>query len=306
MRHLRGAATVCLLLGNLALWGIPISLLGIVKRVLPGGPLRHAVSRMLVALADKWVGGNDRIFDLRLDTVWDVEGIAGLKYDGRYLITSNHVSWVDIVALQRVFRHHVAFLRFFLKQELIWFPIIGQACWAVDFPFMKRYSAEYLEKHPEKRGTDLETTRRACAKFRYIPVAILNFLEGTRFTKEKHAEQKSPYRHLLRPRTGGIAFVIASLGDQLDAVIDVTLAYPGGDVNMWDFITNRVPRVTIRAKRLDISPEFRTAAIAEPGPEREHFKAWLQSVWQAKDEELDALLALPAVESPARRKSESG
>ena len=288
MNHLHGAVTVVLLFVNLALWGVPISLLGIVKRLLPGGRIRQSVTRILVVLADKWVGGNDRIFETRLDTKWDVEGIDALDPNGHYLITSNHVSWVDIVALQHVFRHRVAFLRFFLKQELIWFPIIGQACWAVDFPFMKRYSAEYLEKHPEKRGTDLETTRRACAKYRFIPFAMLNFLEGTRFTKEKHAEQKSPYRHLLRPRTGGVAFVIASLGDQLDAMIDVTLAYPGGDITMWEFLTNRVPRITIRAKRLEVSPEFKTAAITEPGPARERFKSWLQSVWTAKDAELDA------------------
>jgi len=292
MNHLRGAVTVVFLLGNLALWGVPISLLGIVKRLLPGGRIRQSVTRILVFLADKWVGGNDRIFAARLDTKWDIEGIESLDANGHYLIMSNHVSWVDIVALQHAFRHHVAFLRFFLKQELIWFPIIGQACWAVDFPFMKRYSAEYLEKHPEKRGTDLETTRRACAKYRFIPFAMLNFLEGTRFTKAKHAEQKSPYRHLLRPRTGGVAFVIASLGDQLDAVIDVTLAYPRGDVTMWEFLTNRVPRITIRAKRLEVSPEFKTAAITEPGPAREHFKSWLQSVWTAKDAELDALQTL--------------
>jgi 1-acyl-sn-glycerol-3-phosphate acyltransferase len=297
MNHLHGAVTVVLLLVNLALWGVPISLLGIVKRLLPGGRIRQSVTRILVVLADKWVGGNDRIFATRLDTTWDVEGIDALDPNGHYLITSNHVSWVDIVALQHVFRHRVAFLRFFLKQELIWFPIIGQACWAVDFPFMKRYSAEYLEKHPEKRGTDLETTRRACAKYRFIPFAMLNFLEGTRFTKEKHAEQKSPYGHLLRPRTGGVAFVIASLGDQLDAMIDVTLAYPGGDITMWEFLTNRVPRITIRAKRLEVSPEFKTGAITEPGPARERFKAWLQSVWTAKDAELDALIS-PRASTP--------
>jgi 1-acyl-sn-glycerol-3-phosphate acyltransferase len=306
MSHLRGAATVVLLFGNLALWGLPISLLGIIKRLLPGGRIRQGVTRILVALADQWVGGNNRIFNLSLDTVWDVEGIDNLRRDGRYLITSNHVSWVDIVALQRVLRGRVAFIRFFLKQELIWFPIIGQACWAVDFPFMKRYSAEYLEKHPEKRGTDLETTRRACAKYRFIPVAILNFLEGTRFTKKKHAEQRSPYKHLLRPRTGGIAFVIASLGEQLDAVIDVTLAYPKGDITMWQFLRNRVPRITIRARRLEVSPEFRTAAITEPGPARDHFKAWLQSVWQEKDQLLDDLLALPVSAPPARRQSVPG
>jgi 1-acyl-sn-glycerol-3-phosphate acyltransferase len=299
MRHLRGLATVALLIGNLLTWGLPILFFGLIKRLLPGGRLRQSVNRFILSLAEKWVIGNDRIFDLRLDTIWDVEGIAGLEYNAQYLIVSNHVSWVDIVALQRVFRGRVAFLRFFLKQELIWFPILGQACWAVDFPFMKRYTPEYLAKHPEKRGTDLETTRRACHKFRKIPVAILNFLEGTRFTPEKHREQKSQYKRLLRPRTGGFAFVLASLSDELDAAIDVTLAYPGGDVRMWDFITNRVPRITIRARRLDVPHEFFSSAITEPGPERDRFKAWLESIWRQKDALLDSLIEGRESESPA-------
>jgi 1-acyl-sn-glycerol-3-phosphate acyltransferase len=40
--------------------------------------------------------------------------------------------------LQRIFHGRIPFLKFFLKQELIWVPVIGLAWWALDFPFMKR------------------------------------------------------------------------------------------------------------------------------------------------------------------------
>ena len=286
---LRPLLIVPLLILNLILWGTPILIGGVVK-LLTFGELRHRVNRTLPWFAERFVQGCNLIFDLTLTTKWDVEGIDGLRRDGHYLVISNHVSWIDIFALIRVFYGIAPFTRFFLKSILIWSPIVGQACWALGFPFMRRYTPEYLAKHPEKRGRDLETTRVACRLYRHIPVTILNFVEGTRITPKKHAEQNSPYRHLLRPRPGGISFVLASLGEQVDAMIDVTLVYPDGRITMLDYITNRVPRIIVRGRRLDIPPEFTTSAATEPGPARERFKAWIEQVWREKDERIESLL----------------
>jgi len=303
----RGALVLILLTVNLVLWGVPVFLVALFKRLLPAGNFRHRTTRAAVNLAERWAAGNDRIFDSLLPTEYEISGLEGLRYEGRYLIISNHLSWVDIFVLFRAFKGHAAFIRFFLKQELIWMPIAGQACWALGFPFMRRYSPEYLAKHPEKRGKDLETTRIACKRYRHIPVAILNFVEGTRFTAEKHADQESPYRHLLRPRIGGIGFVLASLGEQLDAMFDVTIAYPGGDVEMWDYITGRVPKIVVHARRAEVPSEFFDPAITEPGPVRDRFKVWIDSLWREKDALLDELLReLPADESPAERRIAQG
>ena len=181
-------------------------------------------------------------------------------------------SWVDILALQRTFLGRAPFMRFFIKEKLIFFPIVGQACWALEFPFMKRYSREYLERHPEKRGTDLETTREACERYRHFPVSVLNFVEGSRFDWKKHHSQNSPFRHLLRPRAGGIGFVLASLGDQLDATFDVTIAYPDGEITMWKFVCGAVPRVVVRVRRIDVPREFLSPAITEIGPQRDRLQ----------------------------------
>ena len=286
---LRALAIIIALTANLILWGTPVLLGGLVKLLTVGHEPRRRMRLLLAWLGERWVAGNNWIFDSLLTTEWDIEGTEGIKYEGHYLIISNHVTWIDIFALFRAFQGHAAFLRFFLKRVLIWSPIVGQACWALEFPFMRRYTAEYLARHPEKRGKDLEATRIACRRYRWIPVAILNFIEGTRISREKHADQASPYRHLLRPRFGGIAFVLASLRDQLDAMYDVTLKYPREDVTMWDFVTNRVPRVIIRARRLEIPEEFRTGEIVEAGPVRERFKAWIETIWREKDELLDSL-----------------
>lgn len=279
---IRGIVIGLLLFFNLILWATPVFLGGLFK-LLTFGPPKGKVIKALTWLGERWARCNDLIFDALLDTKWDIELPEGLRRDGHYLVISNHVNWVDIFALFRAFRGRAPFIRFFLKQVLIWFPFAGQACWALEFPFMRRYTQEYLAQHPEKRGRDLETTRRACRRYKYIPVTILNFCEGTRFTRDKHEEQDSPYQYLLRPRVGGVGFVLASLGEQLDAVIDVTLVYPSTDTTMWDFVTNRVPLVSLRARRLDVPGELYNAAITEPGPERDRFKAWIEEVWREKD-----------------------
>jgi 1-acyl-sn-glycerol-3-phosphate acyltransferase len=176
-----------------------------------------------------------------------------------------------------------------MKSQLMWFPIAGQACAALEFPFMRRYSPDYLARHPEKRGRDLVMARRMCRRYRRVPVAVAIFLEGTRFTREKQEDQESPYRHLLRPRSGAIEFALAALGDQLDAVLDVTLAYPAGETSMWDFVTGRLRRVAVRVRRLDVPPELMT----ESGGDREQLKTWIDEVWLEKDVLLDRGTLVP-------------
>ncbi len=282
------AVLICLLL-NLLVWGTLVLLGGLFK-LLTFGDARRKIILRLSRLAELWVAGNGLIFDTFLSTRWDISGVENLRLDAHYLVLANHTSWVDIFAVLYAFHGRAAFIRFFLKHVLIWSPIMGQACWALEFPFMHRYTPEYLKQHPEKRGRDLATTRRFCQRYRGIPVTILNFIEGTRFSRQKHEDQQSPYRFLLRPRVGGISFVLASLGDQLDAVIDVTLVYPRRDVTMWDFVTNKLPWIRVHARHLDVPESFTNAAVTEPGPERERLKQWVEQVWLEKDAEIASFL----------------
>ena len=48
---------------------------------------------------------------------------------------------------------------------------------------------EYLLRNPQKRGQDLHTTRRSCAKFKHIPTTVVNYVEGTRFTDQKTRQE---------------------------------------------------------------------------------------------------------------------
>jgi 1-acyl-sn-glycerol-3-phosphate acyltransferase len=290
MGTLRGVFTMLLIVLNLLVWATPLYLVALV-RLLPIPALRLACGRTLVRIAEHWISGNNFILRLTQDIRWDVEGVEDLPRDEWYLVLCNHQSWVDILVLQAVFNRRIAFLKFFLKQQLIWVPVLGFAWWALDFPFMQRHSREYLERHPEARGQDLEATRKACEHFSRIPTSVMNFVEGTRFTPAKHAAQESPYRHLLKPRAGGTAFVLGAMGPIMHRVLDVTIVYPGGVPSLWDLCSGRVRNIVVRVASQEIPGWVREGDYQEDPQFRARFQAWLSEIWARKDARISELLA---------------
>ena len=202
---------------------------------------------------------------------------------GRYLVLANHRSWVDIPVLQKVFNRRIPLLRFFLKRQLVWVPVLGLCWWALDFPFMQRATKSQLARRPELAGRDLAATRRACEKFRHLPVSIMNFVEGTRFTPAKHASQGSSYRHLLRPKAGGAAFVLGAMGDALDGVLDVTVHYDLAQPSLADRFADRIRTVRVRVVERPIPEGFVGADYEGDRDYRRRFQAWLNQMWIEKD-----------------------
>ncbi|HXS03433.1 MAG TPA: acyltransferase [Rhodanobacter sp.] len=252
------------------------------KLVLPIRAIRQVCSRALVWIAESWIGVNNLLFELFTRIRWQVEGLDGLRRDGSYLVLCNHQSWVDIPVLQKIFNRRIPFLRFFLKQQLIWVPLLGPAWWALDFPFMKRYSRQTLLRHPELQGKDREATRRACEKFRHMPVSVMNFAEGTRFTQAKHDAQSSPFRHLLRPKAGGVAFVMDAMGEALHAILDVTIVYPEGPCTLMDLIAGRVHDIRVHVRERPIDAGL-IGSYDEDTAFRGRVKAWMNALWSDKD-----------------------
>ena len=257
----------------------------------PWRAVRRVVDPVLNTIATAWIAGNSGWMRLTQRTAWDVDGIDELDARGWYLVTCNHRSWVDIFVLQHLLNRRIPLLKFFLKRELIWVPVMGLAWWALDFPFMRRHSEAALLKHPEKRLEDLETTRRACAKFALVPTSVMNFVEGTRFTPAKHAQQRSHFRHLLKPRAGGLAMALTALGDRFDSLLDVTIVYPGGTPGFWQFLRGDVPRISVRAVRRPIPAGFSSADAATDPNHRRQVQRWLLELWREKDAQIETLLA---------------
>jgi 1-acyl-sn-glycerol-3-phosphate acyltransferase len=298
-----GPLVFLLFVGNTVLWSVPLYFLALLKVILPFRGWRRAWTLAITSIAETWTTFNNWGLSLTQRIHWDVRGVEGLTRKGWYLVSCNHRSWVDIVVLQRIFNRRIPFPKFFLKRSLAWVPLLGGAWWALDYPFMRRYSRSYLERHPEKRGKDLETTRKACERFAGVPVTILNFLEGTRFSRTKHALQKSPYRHLLRPKAGGLAFVLAAMGDRMRQLLDVTIVYPKESPTLWDLLSGKLRKIVVHVERLEIPEEFSRGDYLEDPVLRERFQEWVRDLWARKDALIERLRQeaglLPAAPQPA-------
>ncbi len=293
MKWFRIVPILLLIALNTLLHCLPLFAVALFKALLPLAAVRRACNPLLTGLAESWIGVNSAMMGAFTRTRFQADMPATLERDGHYLVLANHQSWVDILVLQKVFNRRIPLLRFFLKRSLFWVPVLGLAWWALDFPFMGRYSRKQIARNPELGRRDMEATRRACARFRDIPVAVMNFVEGTRFTRAKHDGQGSPFRHLLKPKSGGVAFVLDAMGQGLHALLDVTIVYPGGIPSMLDLMADRVPEVQVLVRERPIPAELVAGDYQGDRAFRARFQQWMNGMWQQKDEDIARLLADP-------------
>jgi len=262
---------------------VVIFLLAVVKFFTPKGAARNTVTHWLSSVGEYWISFNKLMAWLLHDMKWDIQLPDDLNHEGRYLVFCNHQSWVDILVLQHCLNRRAPFMRFLLKQELIWVPFLGFCWWALDMAFLRRYSRSQLLKNPELRGKDLENAARACEKLKHIPVSMMTFPEGTRFTTAKHDQQNSPFKHLLRPRYGGIGQVLYSFDDALDHLIDVTIIYPDGIPGLWQFVSGQVKKISVKVRLLPIGAEVRGKNFREDPVAKNALKEWLTELWEEKE-----------------------
>lgn len=245
--------------------------------------------RTLQKLPIAWMTINSWIMEISTYGKWDIQGPT-LDPEAWYILISNHRSWVDILALGYVFNRKIPLLKFFLKKELLWtLPIAGLACKAVGFPFMERHTREDLRKNPELKSMDLETSKQACEKFKAHPCTIMNFVEGTRFSAEKRERQRSPYQHLLKPKSGGLAIVLTEMHPQLRGVLNVTIGYSEPEFSFWDFVCGKVNKIVVHYELLPVTPDL-IGDYYQNRVYRSHFQNWLNQAWERKDETINQLI----------------
>ncbi|HEB5255462.1 TPA: acyltransferase [Klebsiella pneumoniae] len=269
---------------------VPIIVAGLIKLLVPIPAVWRSISVFCNFMMYCWCEGLALLLHLNPWLKWDVQGLEGLNKKNWYLLISNHHSWADIVVLCVLFRKHIPMNKYFLKQQLAWVPFIGLACWALDMPFMRRYSRSYLIRHPERRGKDVETTRRSCEKFRAHSTTIVNFVEGSRFTEEKKRETRSPYHNLLPPKAAGIAMALNVLGSQFDKLLNVTLCYPDNHTRpFYDMLSGRLTRIVVRINLVPIGEELHGDYVNDKNFKR-GFQRWLNGLWEEKDRQLTDIM----------------
>lgn len=286
-----GAATGVIAVNSLG-GGLPLWLMGATK-VLTGAKI---ADETIIRIADHWIRSNNAVIDHLLPKKdWRIHLPDDVRPDGQYLLVCNHQSWVDTSIVQYISQDRLPLTRFFTKHELIYIPVVGQAFYFLDFPMMKRHSKEAIAKNPALKDQDILEAKRACELLKDKPFTLLNYLEGTRFTPEKKAKQDSPYKHLLRPKAGGLSLAISALGSQIDGILDMTIVYPDGKPEYTDLWKGDITRLGVDVRHIDM-PNDLFAAIIEGGYQKDAqtkaaMFAWLDDIWQQKDALIDTMLA---------------
>ncbi|XOV80552.1 MAG: acyltransferase [Aestuariibacter sp.] len=279
----------CLQILNLALWALLIVFFGLIKWLFPLQFITLPLSRLLTWFMSAFGHISVGLIHLFNNAEWDYQVDGNLNKDSWYLVYANHLSYLDIILMIEFAAKRIPSPKFFLKQELIWLPFVGVAAWALEMPFMKRYSREFVAKHPHLKGKDIETTRKHCEKYKKVPTTVINFVEGTRFTEHKHAQKKSTYKHLLPPKAGGIAFTFATMGELFTNVLDVTIQYPQNNgAVLMDMLAGRLKKVVFHVELLPVSQEFIGDYFNDP-LFKDSFQAHLNQQWQLKDQKIAAI-----------------
>jgi len=271
-----------------ALVCIPVYVLILLKLLVPSW--RTRIAKEMVHFCSQWVLGVVWLQRHFLPTRWEIHYEGEFSPESSCLVAANHQSWVDIPVLLVVLYGRVPFPRFVLKRQLLYLPLIGPVFWGLDYPALRRHSREYLARHPELAGRDLQTVRLMCRRYRDLPASIINFLEGTRFSATKHARQESPFRHLLRPRAGGASFALSAMEGRVTRLVDLTIAYPEGRSAFLSYLAGELPLVRVRARSVEIPRELLQGDYLQDEEYRARFQDYLRGLWEEKDRSLDEML----------------
>ncbi len=272
--------------------GLPVWFMGAAK-VITGSKI---ADKTVIDVTNRWIKANNTLIDTILPSKdWRISLPDNITTEGKYLLISNHQSWVDTSIVQYISENRLPLTRFFTKFELIYIPVIGQAFYFLNFPMMRRHSKEAVAKNPALKGKDIEEAKRACALLKNKPFTLLNYLEGTRFTQAKRDQQNSPYTHLLKPRAGGLSLALNALGADIDGILDMTIVYPDGIPTYSDLWKGNIKRLGVDVRYIEISEHLLTSMqngdYQKDEATKEAFFAWIDKAWQQKDALIAEMLA---------------
>ena len=277
-----GSLSFLLLVINTLFWCSFLLAIAVFKLLLPIESWKRLCTKWIIAIGECWIFCNGLWIKLLHKPQWTVNGFDSLNQSEWYLTMANHQSWADIFVLQGITNRKIPMLKFFMKDVLIWVPVIGLAWWALDMPFLKRYTQEQVKKNPSLRGKDVIEMKKSFGRFARYPVSIFSFAEGTRFTEAKHASQNSPYKKLLRPKSGGIGLTLSTM-PYIKKVLDFTIKYDSNDRTFWDFLCGRMSKVKIQVKIIDVPESLVQKNYAKDEKFREELKEWLYCIWEEKN-----------------------
>lgn len=208
--------------------------------------------------------------------------LTEINKDEWHLITSNHQGFFDILVIQIICRRKGLYNKFFMKESLIFMPFIGISCWGLDFVFIKRFAKKILKEQPEKIKKQHQYILEKCSYFRTYPCSVINFIEGTRYTKEKAA--RSSYNNLLSPQPMGLSLLITEFYKQAKKIIDISIIYPEKH-GFFDLIYGESVTINVFCNIHPIDSAL-AGDYRHDKNYRKIFSGWIKQLWQQKDQEI--------------------
>ena len=274
-KTLLSAASALVAVLNLGFWILPLTVTTII-RFLFGQ--RWVQRRCNLAIEGIYRAA------VRLNSLWMTRVIGiGIQVQGDLpghpapIVVSNHQSWFDIPVIQHIVTRRGPILKFLIKRELVWLPLVGWICYALGFPRLRR------GKGDRARQQDHAAVEAFSSSQGGQDGALMLFAEGTRFTGAKRVAQASPYRHLLKPKPGGLKIMLEA-SPPGTPVVDVTIIYHG-DTNFWQCLGGETKRITAKIHVV-------------PAEDIGDAKGWLAERWEHKDREISAVISAATGENP--------
>jgi 1-acyl-sn-glycerol-3-phosphate acyltransferase len=286
MENIKGVLGFVAVVINTLFWCLFLLTIAIFKLLIPMEYWKRLCTKLIINIGECWIYCNGLWIQALHRPMWNVEGFEELDSSNWYLAVANHQSWADIFVLQGITNRKIPMLKFFMKHVLIWVPVIGLAWWALDMPFLKRYTKEEIQKNPELRGKDIKAMEKSFERYSRYPVSIFSFAEGTRFTKEKKDNQLSQFEYLLNPKIGGIGLTLTTM-PYIKLLLDFTIHYEDERRSFWDFLCGRMSKADVRVRQINIPDNLLGKNYEDDPIFRENLKEWVYDIWSDKEKYLE-------------------
>ena len=286
MENIKGVLGFVAVVINTLFWCLFLLTIAIFKLLIPTESWKRLCTKLIINIGECWIYCNGLWIQALHRPRWNVEGFEELDSSNWYLAVANHQSWADIFVLQGITNRKIPMLKFFMKHVLIWVPVIGLAWWALDMPFLKRYTKEEIQKNPELRGKDIKAMEKSFERYSRYPVSIFSFAEGTRFTKEKKDNQSSQFKYLLNPKIGGIGLTLTTM-PYIKLLLDFTIHYEDERRSFWDFLCGRMSKADVRVRQINIPDNLLGKNYEDDPIFRENLKEWVYDIWSDKEKYLE-------------------
>ena len=279
-KHFIGIVTVIYISSVLA-FGVLILVLISIPRMLPV----NAVKKYITAISNEI--GNAIVWFLKITLgfihrpKWQIDYPANISTKSWYIGMSNHMSWADIFVLLFIGNYKLPLLKFFMKKELKWIPIIYLVHKTIDMPFLNRHKPGEAQNDPDLKARNFENARDAAKKFTRYPTTAFSFVEGTRYTETKNNIQLSPYDDLLKPKIGALVTAFSGM-PMVEELIDFTIIYKTPKRSAWDFACGEMREAKIIIRSYKIPKFIKESDDMDSVKYKNQFRLFINDIWLEK------------------------